>query len=376
MSQPLLEPYRMGDLQLANRVVMAPLTRSRATNPELEPTELHARYYAQRASAGLIISEGIWVSRDAVGWHDVPGLFTDDQVRAWSTVTEAVHDAGGAIFAQLWHTGSASHPDFFDGRAPLAPSAVNPGLSSPTPSGSQPTVTPQAMTSADIRATISDFAAAAANAKRAGFDGVQVQAGFNYLIGQFLNPRTNTRTDAYGGSITNRARILFDILDAVGAQIDIGRVGVKAGPAWAERGEFVSTADTLATSEYIAARLNDYPLAHWLLMGAMADLSTSPLAELEGDGMFEHFRKLYRGTLIANVGMTQDRGNRLLTSRAVDLVAFGRPFIANPDLPERFSIGAELAQSDGSAHYTPGPVGYTDYPAWIDTQECLSTACR
>ena len=231
-SQPLLRPYRMGEYQLANRVVMAPLTRSRATNPDLVPTELHVDYYAQRASAGLIVTEGTWISRDAVGWHDVPGLFTDSQVRGWSAVTDAVHRKGGFIFAQLWHTGSTSHPDFFTGTPPLAPSAVNPGLQSPTPSGNKPTVTPRAMTPEDIRTTINDYADAASNAVRAGFDGVQLQAGFNYLISQFLNPRTNVRTDAYGGSIENRARFLFDVLDAVGERIDFGRVGVKAGPAW------------------------------------------------------------------------------------------------------------------------------------------------
>jgi N-ethylmaleimide reductase len=170
-TQPLLQPYRMGEYQLANRVVMAPLTRSRATNPDLAPTELHAQYYSQRASAGLIIAEGTWISRDAVGWHDVPGLFTDSQVRAWSAVTDAVHRKGGVIFVQLWHTGSSSHPDFFAGTAPLAPSAVNPGVSSPTPSGNKPTVTPRAMTRDDIRNTIYCYTNAAVNAMRAGFDG-------------------------------------------------------------------------------------------------------------------------------------------------------------------------------------------------------------
>jgi N-ethylmaleimide reductase len=368
-TQQLLQPYRMGAYQLANRVVMAPLTRSRATNPDLAPTELHVRYYAQRASAGLIIAEGTWISRDAVGWHDVPGLFTDAQVRGWSAVTDAVHREGCVIFVQLWHTGSSSHPDFFAGTAPLAPSAVNPGVRSPTPSGNKPTVTPRAMTRADIRTTISDYAAAAANAIRAGFDGVQLQAGFNYLISQFLNPRTNVRIDAYGGSIENRARLLFDVLDAVGERIEIGRVGVKAGPAWGERGEFVSTADTLATSEYVVDRLNDYPLAHWLLMGAMADLSGGPLSELQGDGMFSHFRPRYRGTLIANVGMTRERGNQLIADGLADLVAFGETFIANPDLPGRFAALAPIQPSDRALHYTPGPHGYTDYPTHEPTAE-------
>jgi N-ethylmaleimide reductase len=363
--QPLLRPYRMGEYQLTNRVVMAPLTRCRATNPDLAPTELHARYYAQRASAGLIITEGTWVSRDAVGWHDVPGLFTDTQVRAWSAVTDAVHDAGGVIFAQLWHTGSTSHPDFFSGTAPLAPSAVNPGLSSPTPAGDKPTVVPRAMTKDDIRATISDFVTAAGNAVRAGFDGVQLQAGFSYLLSQFLNPRTNERTDAYGGSIENRARVLFEVLDAVGERIDIGRVGIKAGPAWAEHGEFVSSADTLATTEYVVDRLSEYPLAHWLLMGAMADLSGGPLAGLQGDGMFSHFRPRYRGTVIANVGMTRERGNQLVADGLADLVAYGQTFIANPDLPARFAAKAPIQRSDRALHYTPGPHGYTDYPPYV-----------
>jgi N-ethylmaleimide reductase len=361
-TQPLLRPYRMGEYLLANRVVMAPLTRSRATNPDLVPTELHTRYYAQRASAGLIITEGTWISPDAVGWHDVPGLFTDAQVRGWSAVTDAVHGEGGVIFAQLWHTGSTSHPDFFTDTPPLAPSAVNPGLLSPTPSGNQPTVTPRAMTRDDIRRTNNDFAKAAANAVRAGFDGVQLQAGFNYLISQFRNPHTNMRTDAYGGSIENRARFLFDVLDAVGDRIDIARVGVKAGPAWSEHDEFVSTADTLATAEYVVERFNEYPLAHWLLMGAMADLSGGPLSSLKGDGMFSYFRPRYRGTIIANVGMTRERGNHLIADDLADLVAFGETFIGNPHLPSRFAALAPIRRSDRALHYTPGPHGYIDYP--------------
>jgi N-ethylmaleimide reductase len=353
----------MGEVNLPNRVVMAPLTRCRATNADFVPTELHAEYYAQRASAGLIVTEGIWISRDAVGWRDVPGLFTEQQVRAWSAVTDAVHQRGGTIFAQLWHAGSISHPDFFDGVAPLAPSAINPDMRAPTPTGSKPTTTPRAMTEHDIADTIKHFATAAANAIRAGFDGVQLQAGYSYLIGQFLNPATNDRSDAYGGTIANRARMLFDILDAVGARIDIGRVGVKAGPAWAESGQFRSTQDTLLAAEYVADRLNDYPISHWMLMGAMADLTETPLHELGGDGMFTHFRPRFSGPLMVNVDMTQARGNRLLDNGTADLVAFGQSFIANPDLPQRFAADAPLAIPDHTTYYTPGPHGYTDYPS-------------
>ena len=193
---------------------------------------------------------------------------------------------------------------------------------------------------------------------------MQLQAGFNYLISQFLNPRTNVRTDAYGGSIENRARLLFDVLDAVGDRIDIDTVGVKAGPAWAERGEFVSTADTLATTEYVVDRLNEYPLSHWLLMGAMADLSSGPLSDLQGDGMFNYFRARYRGNIIANVGMTRERGNRLIADELADLVAFGQTFIANPDLPARFAGLAPIARSDRAFHYSPSQQEYNDYPPY------------
>jgi N-ethylmaleimide reductase len=361
--QPLLKPYRMGDLDLSNRVVMAPLTRCRATDADLAPTAPHAEYYAQRASAGLIITEGVWVSPDAVGWRDVPGLFTDQQVRGWAAVTDAVHERGGVIFAQLWHAGAVSHPDFFGGVAPLAPSAINPEMRAPTPTGSKPTTTPRAMTKRDIASTIDDFATAAANAMRAGFDGVQLQAGYSYLISQFLNPATNLRDDDYGGSIDNRARMLFDTIDAVGGRIEIGRVGVKAGPAWAESGLFRSGEDALATAEYVAKKLEDYPISHWLLMGAMADLAGTSLHQLQGDNMFRHFRPRFRGTLMANVGMTQTNGNQLLEDDAVDLVAFGQAFIANPDLPRRFAAHAPLADPDHATYYSPGAHGYTDYPA-------------
>ena len=360
-TQPLLQPYQMRDIPLANRVVMAPLTRSRARNRDLLPTDLHTEYYVQRASAGLIISEGVWISRDAVGWHDVPGLFTDEQVARWKQVTDAVHLAGGVIFAQLWHTGSASHPDFFDGRPPLAPSAVNPGLLAPTSTGRKPTVEPRAMSAHDLRQTVADYATTARNAMAAGFDGVQLQAGFNYLISQFLNPRTNRRTDLYGGSVENRARFLFEIIEAVGEFVDLRRVGVKAGPAWSERGEFVSGPEALAGSEYVLGQLNDYGLSHLLLMGMMVDPAGGPMEQLAGDGMFRHFRKVYQGTVIANVGFDQHRGNTILADGLADLVAYGQPFIANPDLPARFASYAPLAEPKQELFYGSDAAGYTDY---------------
>jgi len=360
--KPLFEPYLMNDLRLKNRVVMAPLTRSRAENIELEPTDLHATYYAQRASAGLIISEGIWISSSAVGWHDVPGIFTAEQVRKWRSVTDAVHRHGGRIFAQLWHTGSLSHPDFFDGQPPLAPSAINPMQVSPTVTGRKNTVTPREMTTEEVRQSVQDFASAAFNAMHAGFDGVQIQAGFHYLVNQFLNPRTNHRTDEYGGSLPNRARFLIEIIEAVGALIDIRRVGVKTGPAMSETGPFVSTDETIPTFDYVINRLNEYDLSHLLLMGQMADLAGTPASSLQGDGMFRRYREIFRGTVIGNVDFDQDRANRLISASMVDLVAFGRPFIANPDLPARLARDSELREPDRTTLYGNGARGYVDYP--------------
>ncbi|BCG01202.1 alkene reductase [Paraburkholderia sp. PGU19] len=363
-SQPLLTPIRLGGLELPNRVVMAPLTRMRAANAEFEPTALHAEYYAQRAAAGLIVSEGVFVSPEAVGWADVPGLWSDAQVRGWSVVTDAVHRAGGRIVAQLWHTGSLGHPDFHAGKPPLSASAVNPEQQSVTSTGRKDTVVPRPMEKDHIRRTVADFGRAAHNAIAAGFDGVQIQGGYHYLFNQFLNVRTNLRADEYGGSVENRARFLFEVLEAVVGAVGAQRTGIKTGPATSETGAFVSTDETLATSEYVIGRLNDYDLSHLLLMGAMADLSATPLAALAGDGMFRHFRELYRGNVIANVDTDRERGNRLIEAGLVDMVAFGRPFIANPDLPARFAMNAPLAEINWPKVYGPTAEGYTDYPAF------------
>jgi N-ethylmaleimide reductase len=241
---------------------MAPLTRMRATNPERAPTALHAEYYAQRASAGLIISEGTFVSPASVGWARVPGLWSAAQVAGWRLVTEAVHRAAGRIFAQLWHTGSLSHPDFYDGELPPAPSPINPGQRSVTPTGKKDTVVPREMSVHEIRDTVRDFGHAARNAMEAGFDGVQIQGGFHYLFNQFLHPRTNVRRDAYGGSIEKRARFLFEVIEEVARVVDRGRIGVKTGPATLETGAFVSGDETLPTFEHVIGRLNDYELSH------------------------------------------------------------------------------------------------------------------
>jgi len=360
-NQSLFTPYRMGDLDLPNRIVMAPLTRMRAQSHDHVPTSLQAEYYAQRASAGLIIGEATAISSEGFGWADTPGLWTDEQVRGWRRVTDAVHAAGGRIIAQLWHTGAISHPELRQGAQPVSASNVNPGQLSFTRTGRKPTVTPRALTKHEIKVTIADFTRAARNAMKAGFDGVQILANYLYLISQFLNVATNLRKDEYGGSLENRSRFLFEIVESVLGEVDSQRVGVKISPMH-EGGAFQANDETLPVTEYAIQKLNAYNLSHLLLMGNTTDFSGTPLEKLAGDGMFQHFRSLFNGALIANVKMDRDRANRLVAEGMADLVAFGRPYIANPDLVQRFKENVPLAEVDWETVYGSGARGYSDYP--------------
>src|SRR6266404_5507117 len=359
----LLEPHCLGDLLLPNRVVMAPLTRGRAHNPGHVPNDLMREYYEQRSSAGLIISEGTWVSEDGQGWDGAPGIYNSEQGDAWRKITDAVHAKSGRIFAQLWHQGAVSHPSFFpDGRLPLAPSAIDPKQMIYVAGGTAMTGTPREVTGADIRQAIADFRNAAQIAKDAGFDGIQIQAGFVYLIQQFLHELTNLRTDKYGGSIENRARFLFEVLDAVLEVWPSKRVGVKTGPMMNERGLFTAVDSTLATFEYVYDKLNTYDLSHVFLMRQMADLSDTPIAPLAGDSVIHHFRKIYHGQMILNVGITREHANDLISAGLGDFVAFGREYIANPDLVERIRLHAPLNEQRPEGYYGETAFGYTDYP--------------
>jgi N-ethylmaleimide reductase len=361
-NQPLFTPHRMGDLDLPNRIVMAPLTRMRARSHDHVPTALQAEYYAQRAAAGLIVTEATAISPDGFGWADTPGLWTQEQIRGWRRVTDAVHAAGGRIIAQLWHMGAMSHPDLRGGAAPLSASDVNLEQRSVTAAGRVPTVTPRPMNRDEIRQTAADYARAARNAMEAGFDGVQILANYLYLLAQFLNKATNRRTDDYAGGIEQRARILFEVVEAVLDEVEPSRVGVKISPMH-ETGPFAANDETLPMAEYAIRELSGYCLSHLLLMGNTTDFTGTPLEPLTGDGMFRHFRPIFRGTLIANTQMDAERGNRLVAEGLADLVAFGRPFIANPDLVERLQTGAPLAEVDWDTVYASGPEGYSDYPA-------------
>lgn len=349
----------MGDLQLQNRVVMAPMTRSRADNPENAPTSIHEEYYRQRASAGLIITEGSQVSKKAVGYINTPGIYSEAQVEGWKKVTKAVHDEGGKIFIQLWHVGRISHPDFHNGDLPHAPSAINPMAKSFTPKGFKETVTPKEMTLEDIQQTILDFRNAAKNAWAAGFDGVEIHSSNGYLLHQFFSRTSNSRTDGYGGSIENRAKILFEIIDAIKQEIPENRIGLRLNPSL--HGIFGMTMDeeTIPTFDYIIEKLNAYNLAYLHLSEPFNDVSEISFAETE---IAKRYRPMYSGNLIINAGFDQEKGNKFILEGLADAVAYGKPYVSNPDLVERFEIGAKLAPWDADTFYTPGEKGYTDYP--------------
>jgi N-ethylmaleimide reductase len=362
-TEALLTPYTVGDLKLKNRIVMAPLTRTRAENQGKVPNELMAEYYAQRAGAGLIITEGTFVSEQGQGWYGAPGVYSEEQRAGWNRVTDAVHGAGGLIFVQLWHQGSVSHRSFYaDERLPLGPSAVNPEQLIHVKGGRIMSETPREMGLHEIKQAVKDFRHAAQLARDAGFDGIQIQGGYVYLFQQFLHEVTNRRTDQYGGPVERRARILFEALDAVLEVWPSSRVGVKAGPMMSEVGAFRATDETLRTSEYVYRKIAAYKLSHMLLMRQMADLAGSPIEHMSGDAVVHHFRRLYSGALILNAGISAQHAASLIAEGAGDLVAFGRDYIANPDLAERIRLNARLNEPRPEYFYGSSATGYTDYP--------------
>lgn len=340
---------------------MASLTRARADNPGLIPTRTMAEYYGQRASAGLIISEGTWVNVQSIGFIKVPGIYTQEQLEGWKMVTRAVHDRDGLIFLQLGHIGAASHPDLLNGKLPVGPSAVNVEAQAFTPDGFKDTVQPRSMTLDDIRQTVQDFKNASRNGKAAGFDGVEIHAQSGMLIPQFLSMATNKRTDLYGGSIENRSRIVFEIVDALMEVWGGGRVAIKFTPVMFNNVGIVKPdEDTIELFKYLMHKLNDYDLAYVHIVGPSQDLSATPVAVLQ-DHYFQHFRNNYRGRLMVNLGFSEETGNKILDEGTADLVSFGEPFIANPDLVERFQFNLPLSEGDRSTYYTGGPKGYTTY---------------
>ncbi len=362
-SDPLFRTHALGALALPNRIVMPPMTRSRASQPGDVPNELMAGYYAQRASAGLIISEGTWISPLGKGYAWTPGIHTPAQVAGWRKVTEAVHAAGGRIFAQLWHVGRLSHTSLLGGQAPVSSSAmpaegvnVFVAESNGTPGFVQAS-TPRALTEQEIHGVVDDYRQAARNAMEAGFDGVELHAANGYLVNQFIDSNANDRTDAYGGSLENRLRFLDEVVRAlVEGTGDKSRVGVRLAPLTTLNG----CADADPETTYLAAAklLGEIGVAYIHI--AEADWDDAPHMPVE---FKQRLRAAFPGTMIYAGKYTAERARAALDEGWADLIAFGRPFVANPDLPERLRVGAPLNAHDRSTLFGGGVHGYTDYPA-------------
>ena len=358
-NQPLLKEYDLPDIKLENRVVMAPMTRSRSDNKEKVPNGLMVEYYRQRASAGLIISEGSQISEQAVGYINTPGIHTEKQIKGWEKITKAVHNENGKIFIQLWHVGRMSHPDFHNGNLPLSASAINPNSKAYTPDGFKDTVAPKAMSIDEIKQTVKDYGIAASNAVKAGFDGVEIHASNGYLLHQFFSSTSNLRTDEYGGSTESRAKILFEVIDEVKKYIPENRIGVRLNPSLHQIFGMTLDQNTIPTFDYIVERLNDYNLSYLHLSEPFTDVSEIPHAEPE---IAKRYRPVYKGTLMINSAFDREKGNQVIEEGLADLVAFGKPFISNPDLVKRFEQNKKIAAWDESTFYTNGSKGYTDYP--------------
>jgi N-ethylmaleimide reductase len=353
----IFSPYKLGPLQLPNRLVMAPMTRNRAGPGEV-PGPLAVTYYTQRASAGLIVTEGTQISQQGQGYPGTPGIFTPEQIAGWRRVTESVHAAGGRIFLQLWHVGRISHPSLQpDGAAPVAPSALLPPGQTMTAQGMQPFVVPRALETHEIASVVEDYRRGAANAKVAGFDGVELHGANGYLVDQFLRDKTNQRTDRYGGSAINRARFLVEATEALVSVWGGERVGVRLAPT----NPFNDIADSnpAATFAVAVGELKRFGLAY---LHIVEPLPSDPVAAGERPGI-NFFRRLWPGTLMGNKGYDLPRANAALRDGMVDLVSFAALFLANPDLPERFRRGAALNPPDRATFYAGGEKGYTDYPA-------------
>jgi N-ethylmaleimide reductase len=352
----VFSPFRLGPLQLPNRLVMAPMTRNRAT-PGGVPSPLAVTYYEQRASAGLIVTEGTQISQQGQGYPGTPGIHSPAQIAGWKHVTHAVHTAGGRIFLQLWHVGRISHPSLQpNGAAPVAPSALQPPGQTMTAQGMQPFVTPRALETGEIAGVVEDYRRGAANAKLAGFDGVELHGANGYLVDQFLRDKTNQRTDRYGGGALNRARFLLEVTEALVGEWGSDRVGVRLAPT----NPFNDIADSnpAATFSVAVNELKSFGLGY---LHIVEPLPTDPVAAGERPDI-TFFRKLWPGTLIGNKGYDLGRANAALRDGTVDLVSFAALFLANPDLPERFCRGAALNTPDRPTFYAGGAKGYIDYP--------------
>jgi N-ethylmaleimide reductase len=360
MSSILFQPFRLHDLTLRNRIVLAPLTRGRAGSARL-PNRLMAEYYVQRSSASLLITEATAISEEANGWNESPGIYTDEMTEDWKQITKAVHDKGGVIFLQLWHTGRASHSSFHGGKLAVAPSAIK--INEPyihTPIGKQPHEVPRALETSEVPRVVADYRRAAERARQAGFDGVEIHAANGYLIDQFLQSKTNHRTDGYGGSIENRYRFLKEVVEAITSVWPAHRVGIHLAP----NGSYndMGSPDYREQFTYVASQLDRFGLAYLHIVDGLA----FGFHNLGEPMTLADFREVFHGPLMGNCGYTKETAEKAIAEGHADLISFGRPFISNPDLVERFKNGWPLAaEAPMSDWYSPtGAKGYTDFPTY------------
>lgn len=356
----LFDPLRAGDMTLANRILMAPMTRGRASATGV-PTRSMIEYYARRADSGLMVSEAVAISPMGRGWCNAPSIYTDEQVAAWRDITAVVKERGGRIVAQLWYVGRVSHPEFLEGRIPLAPSAIQPKQDSHTPTGKKSCVLPREMSIEDIQRTVEEYASAASRAMEAGFDGVQIHAASGYLPDQFLRDGSNRREDAYGGSACNRCRFLHEVVAATSNSVGAKRVSVRLSP----RNPYndMQDSDAPATFEAAARMLAKFDLAFLEVVEALPGHFMAG----EGEPVVPVIRAAFPGVLVVNGGYTMALADHVIRTGAVDAVSFGIPFLSNPDLVERFRTDAPLNAPDFETFYTPGEPGYLDYPTLQET---------
>jgi 2,4-dienoyl-CoA reductase-like NADH-dependent reductase (Old Yellow Enzyme family) len=362
---PLFEPLTLGALQLPNRIIMAPLTRGRADVNHV-PTAIQAQYYAQRADAGLIVSEATGVHPLGMGWHRAPGIWSDAMVSGWRLVTDAVHAAGGRICVQLWHMGRLVLPDYIGGELPIGPSAVAGEGETFAPRAAddtslflpmKPYVVPREMTLADIRAVLAAYRQGARNAVAAGFDGVEIHGANGYIIDQFLQSKTNQRLDGYGGGLANRVRFLREVMESIIAEIEPGRVGLRVSPTSERKG--MGEADPGALTDAIGRLAQDNGLAYIHLIEPIA----SGFMEKPKRPVMDDLRAAFKGAIIQNGGFDAASGAAYVASGKADAISYGRPYIANPDLVSRFRNGNKLAEANFDYAYVGDATGYTDYPA-------------
>lgn len=357
-SLKLFQPGQIGSIEIQNRIVMAPLTRSRADEAagDIPGSAMNIEYYRQRANAGLIISEGTQVSPAGKGYMATPGIYSDAQVEGWKPITEAVHAAGGKIIAQIWHVGRITHPDLTAGAHPIGPSAVKPNVLAYTHNGKVEVPVPHALNQDEIKAVVNEYRKGAANALRAGFDGVEIHGANGYLIDQFLRDGANKRTDEYGGSVENRARFALEVIDAVIAETGAGKMGIRLSPLTPFND--LSDSNPQAIFGYLIEELNKRGIGFI----HMIEGSTGGPRDLPGFD-YTWARKTFKGSYIVNNGYTRDMAIDALQTGAADAVSFGRAYIANPDLVQRLKADKPLAQGNPQTYYSPGPTGYIDYPA-------------